>query len=441
MTLFQIIKSIQDAQGSKAKQAILDENKDNLLLKDFLRATYDPAVSYYQSKLPKISAVGTLEFNEKDIEEVGRYLAQRTLTGNAAKDWLKKVAESLNVEGQELISMLIKRTIGASVGETMVLNTFPNLFFIPPYQRCSLMDTKIKKKFDALEYFFIQTKMDGSFAYSVNNGVQEQLITRQGNLYPDWFAHLIGTDNPDNTVIIGEMLVYENGDLLDRKTGNGILNSIQQGAEQSEVSQYEFRHIAWDQLTLDEFKKGESKRTVEERFNELVSTRNPELVVEHEIVHSLDAAFKINTRKTRAGKEGSVIKNPSALWKDGTSKDEIKLKVKFTADYRITGYYEGEGNAAGTMGGLNIESLEGKVKSNVGVITGKGMREKLWAIRETLVDMIAEVEANDIVTSRDKDTVSLNLPVLIEVRPKSDKKEADSYERVLAQLESAKFGG
>jgi len=37
-TLYEIIKSLQTTQGSNAKQAILDANKNNELLREYMKA-------------------------------------------------------------------------------------------------------------------------------------------------------------------------------------------------------------------------------------------------------------------------------------------------------------------------------------------------------------------------------------------------------------------
>ena len=185
--LYSIIKSVQAAQGSNAKKAILEANKDNELLQEYLKAVYDPAISYYQTSVKKSEAPTVLcfDFTQGLLEGLVYHLAQRALTGKQAEKWLTRLHNGASVESKVLIELLIKRSIGAGIGDTMILKVWPNLYFIPPYQRCSLMTPKIKQKFEKLNRIFVQEKLDGSFCYAVTwlDGCK-QAITRAGNSYP-----------------------------------------------------------------------------------------------------------------------------------------------------------------------------------------------------------------------------------------------------------------
>jgi ATP-dependent DNA ligase len=457
MSLYAIIKSLQETQGNNAKLEILQANKDNDLLKAYMKAVFDPAVNYWQTKMPKIDPgfTGDREFELIDILFMVDRLAGRVLTGNDAKSALAGHASALNAEGRELMGHIIKRKIDKSnVGETMVLKTWPGLFFIPPYMRCSSMSEKVVEHYRKLGHFYVQPKRDGSFAYGVNDEGKYGLCTRQSNYYPEWFADLVLHGLPGNAVLIGELEVYENLPcssaymLLDRKTGNGILTSIERGADSSEFTNYRFRYVAWDYLWLDEWKSGKSDRQYFDRLEELAGLLNHshlscvELIETHE-VSSVEEAFRINTRLTAAGKEGSVWKTISGKWRDTDSgtKDMVKLKVKFQADYDVIGYYEGEGKAAGMLGGITVASKCRKLISNCGTGFSDEARINFFKMfNEHGTDgLIAEIEANDVIDSKDRpDVLALSLPVFMELR--RDKKDADTLERVIEQRDAARLG-
>lgn len=270
MSLYKTIKELQAASGSNAKTAILQANKDNELLKAYLKAVYDPSLSYYQTKLPKINKstpIGTLDFEL--INWFVTELAGRKVTGAFAIKCLKETLENVNIQSQALIELLIKRSVGAGVGDTMILNVFPELYFIPPYQRCSLMDDKVKAKFARLPEFLVQEKLDGSFCYIVKEaGKPAEAITRAGSKYPKEFAEKLATGLSDGFVVVGELLVYGEiatlGVPLDRKTGNGILNSILKGGEVGDNLGFEL--TAWDCLTVEDFKAGKSDKPYYQRL-------------------------------------------------------------------------------------------------------------------------------------------------------------------------------
>lgn len=441
MSLYEIVKSLQEAQGNIAKQAILMQHKDNELFKEYMRVVYDPGINYWIKKIPKYSPSGMeLEFNEKDIEEMIRYLAERVITGNAAQYWLEKVLASLNKEGQELVEYMIKRSIGASVGDTMVLKTWPDLYFTVPYQRCSLLDAKAKEKFSKLGRFFCQTKCDGQFGYIVKRfDGSSDVITRAGSRYPKEFAEKMTYGMALGKVIVGELEVYADGSLLDRKTGNGVLNSVLKDGELP--SNYQVKSSAWDLLTEAEFVAGKSVRPYRDRLEsleyEVDKLENGQIdVVQTVEVSSLQQAYEVYADHTARGLEGCVIKTEDFLWKDGTSKDCIKLKIEFEIDLKITGVVEGTGKASGMMGALQLSSSCGKLVTDVGTGFDDATRKQFWQGKDNLVGMIVAVKANDIISKRDRDTKSLFLPVFLEER--LDKTVADSLEECIAQLEAAK---
>lgn len=454
-SLYEIIKSLQTTQGNNAKLAILEANKDNELLKQYMKAIFDPSISYYMTKLPKQKGDAMTTMDVELINWLITNIAGRVFTGKIAEARLKGVMSCLDDEGLELLDHIIQRKIaGSNVGETMVLKTWPNLFFIPAYMRCKSMDKKVREHYSKLPYFIVQLKADCSFAYlqKTREGVCKA-ITRQGSLYPSWFAEKMLKGVPEGIVVVGEMQVYQAIDdseyeLLDRKTGNGILNSVLQGGDESEFSEYEFVHVAWDMLTEEEFVSGKSNRKYEDRFSELVGFTEDYsttiLLVDYWIVHSIKEANEIHTKLTSEGKEGTVWKTPDGLWKDTDSGtiDQVKNKVVFDCDLEILGYFEGQGKYAGMFGGFTVGTSDGKIVNDVGTGFSDKQRKEFWErIKEdanAFIGGIVALEANDVIDSKSKTTLSLSLPVFIEVR--NDKRVADSYERVMEQFQAAKEG-
>lgn len=448
MSLYEIIKSLQAAQGSKAKQAILEANKDDELLKAFLKATYDPALSYYQKKAPKPTTAGPgcspvhSQFDFMHIDHLISALAERTFTGDAAKRYLQDFVNNLEDDGRELTKLLIDRSVGAGVGDTMILKVWPDLYFTVPYQRCSLLDAKAKEKFSKLDVMIIQEKCDGSFLYLVKDyDKPPEAITRAGSKYPPEFAAKLAEGVPDNCVLIGELLVFTNPqydgkmDVLPRQTGNGMLNSILKGGDVD--SNFVYKMFAWDIVTIDEFKAGKSVRDYQNRLSALnvisMSNRVPHVEAIHtETVTNLEEAYKIYSKFTAAGLEGAVLKTPNFIWKDGTSKDCVKMKVEFEIDLQVIGIEEGTGKAAGMMGSLLVASSDRLLECSVGTGFPDDLRREYW----NRLPNIITVKANDIISNRHYDSKSLFLPVFVDER--LDKTVADTYEHCVAQLNAVK---
>jgi DNA ligase-1 len=134
------------------------------------------------------------------------------------------------------------------------------------------------------------------------------------------------------------------------------------------------------------------------------------------------------------GKEGTVIKNGTAEWKDGTSKDQVKLKLKFQVDLEVVDFNEGTGKYAGQLGSLVCRTSDGELEVNV---SGRGdkMRAEVWANREDWRGAIITGEANAIMPATRSEKHSLFLPIFIERR--LDKKVADTLQRVQEQFDAA----
>lgn len=438
--LYSIVKELQAAQGSNAKQDVLMKHKDNALFKAYMKAVYDPAINYFQKRIAKHVHEGAqkYDFTQDTLDGIMYHLAERNITGRQAERWLGHLYAAATPESQTLIKYIIDRSVGAGVGDTMVLKTWPDLYFIPGYMRCSLMTPKIQKHFESLDEIIVQMKADGSFCYLKNDNGKASAFTRAGSHYPAWLAEKLLKGAPKGAyVFVGELLVYKDGKLLDRSTGNGIYNSILKGGEEQEYDEYKFLMEAWDLLPVVDFEAGLCEIMYKHRLDKLeqyvFDTDNID-VINTDVVKSLDEAYKIYSQYTAEGYEGAVIKDGASVWKDHTSPYNVKLKIEFEVDLEVTAMLEGEGKAKGMLGAISVRSSDGLLRCDVGTGMSDIQRKKYW--QEGIVGKIVTVKANDIVKNRANNTLSLFLPVLVEVR--YDKQSADSTESCRNQLNAVK---
>lgn len=433
MSLYEIVKSLQNAQGNLNKQAILMHHKDNELFKEYMCAVYDPSVNFWIKKLPKVSSANLATVDEEFIQWILQRIAGREITGNQAISTLKQCVASMDEEGQELVTLMLNRSIGASVGDSMVLKTWPDLYFVPSYMRCSLLNDKTRKHFPDGKLFITQLKADGLYCSLYTNG---EGYTRQGSKFPSWLVGTLlrGADysraNPQ--VLLGEVLVSNrfSGDVLSRQEGNGLINSALKGADPSDFAEYDFCIECWDMLSVEDFEAGSCIKPYNERLKELTSRVEWEfenaMVIPTYYVKSLEEAYALNNGFLLEGLEGSVIKTLTHTWGNRTSPHTVKLKVSFEIDLEITGIAEGSGKASGMAGALQLRSSCGKLLTDVGTGMSDSMRKSVWERKEELIGTIVAVKANDIISKRGSDTKSLFLPVLVELR--QDKTVADSLE-------------
>ena len=135
----------------------------------------------------------------------------------------------------------------------------------------------------------------------------------------------------------------------------------------------------------------------------------------------------------KKGFEGTIIKEPQGVWADGTSKEQVKLKVEFEVDLEITGFNAGNGKNAATFGSIECKTSDKKLAVNVPGFTDSE-RLRIHKIRNQLLGTIMTVKANSIMPPAASGVYSLFLPRFAEFR--DDKRVADSLARVQEQFDA-----
>lgn len=430
MTLYEIIKKLQNASGNNAKKAILEDNCDNMVLRDYLKATYDPRLNYFLSEKTYPEVCGYSDNHEFTVNNIGEFiyqLADRNKTGNAAKEWLKSVLRYFNEEQQELIKMMLLKDIKAGISVSTINKIWPDLIFVQNYMRCSLPSAVKLKDWNWEEGVYSQEKMDGMYAAITNNSV----TTRAGNSFPvgclpESFKEEMQSI-PEGVELNGELLVYRNGFVLSRKEGNGILNSLLQGLPIPEYCK--LNYVAWDGLGLEGDYKDRSFQA-----GILCYRKKYFSFVKNRLVYSIQEATEHFQELLAEGKEGTVLKNPKGLWKDGTSKDCVKFKIEAEIDLFCIGIAEGTGKYKGMLGALQLQSACGSVLVDCGTGFTDKMRNELWETPP--IGKVVSIKANDLLDKVGSDILSLFLPVFLEIR--EDKTTADTLERIQHIFDSAK---
>jgi ATP-dependent DNA ligase len=239
-----------------------------------------------------------------------------------------------------------------------------------------------------------------------------------GNLEQD-FIDMAGMVD---CVFDGELLVVKDGKILDRQTGNGILNKANKGTI-SAADAALVHATVWDVIPYVQFVDGYCGVPYATRFTSLqVMDKSPKIhMVEHAVVNTLEDAHTLFEKYLGDGQEGIILKDLNGAWENKRSKTQIKFKGELECDLKIVAVEEGKGKAEGMLGAIVCESADGIVKVNVGSGFSDEHRKEYW--KQNLVDRIVAVKYN--MRSKNKTgEESLFLPVFIELR--EDKDVADS---------------
>ncbi len=443
MSIFKIISELAAISSRNEKESILKKESSNKLLQEVFKAAYDPTINYYVKKIPEYAAGKSLPpLILKDALKCLDDLSQRKVTGNAAFHTLGWILQNCSIEDAKVIELIIKRDLRCGVTETTINKIWKNLIPEYPYMRCSLPKHVKMEKLPWKSGMYSQLKADGMFA-NVNHLLdgEVQITSRNGSEFPlDAFQNLIAdvkNSIPIDSQVHGELLIYQDGQILPRQIGNGILNSILKGG--SLPNNCEIHYEAWDLVPLAYIKtKGEYTIDYSTRFDRLedrVANCSYIHIIETKIVYSMKEALEHYREMISKGFEGTIIKSPNAVWKDGTSKEQIKMKLEVDVDLEIIGFNPGNGKNEQYFGSIQCASSDKKLIVNVSGFTDD-MRKWIHEHRNELMNTIITVKSNNLMEpSGNSNVYSMFLPRFVELR--KDKTEADDLQKIIDQFESA----
>lgn len=447
MSIYEIIQELNQENGSNYKMEVLRKHADNKLLQRVLKMTYDRATFTYGISIKSLNT----DMGDKNRDTISHEkmlyhgltlleerIATRELTGHAARDAIQELLDISDFGSAQVLLAVINRDLRINMGRSNINKVFKDLIVKPVYMRCGVYNEKTAKKVD-IEGAYLQLKADGTYReFRVEDG-DVTCISRSGEeyVYPELFRQLGNVAN--DGVYHGELTVYKDGVLLDRSTGNGIINS-------GDFDGYDLRLDLWDYITLEEYSGAKNKvkgtTPYRKRFFELVkmlktcSDNYHIYPIETRIVDSMKEALQYTSHWMNEGLEGAILKDKDAIFRDGTNPQQLKLKLEIDAEVRITGFTEGTPGTKRekTFGAITFKTDDGHVIGQTSGFTDAQL-EDFNSRREELIGTIMTVQFNDITKGRNNDYYALSHPRFIELRP--DRDDTDTLERIEASKQMA----
>ena len=436
-----ILNELNLDNGTNYKINTLKKYSNNEDLKRLLKMTYDKVAFTYgvtMKNVPEVKLYSGKNSLTYALTVLEKDLATRNVTGNAAIDLVYRTLCSLSSENAKIIEKVLDRDLKINMGRTNINKVFKNLIIKPPYERCDIGTEKNLKALNFSDGVYAQVKIDGTYRSSTVDNENVIIMSRTGN--EDVFPIIerdIKTFNISGYTLIGEMTLRGE---KDRKKGNGLINS-------DNPPHNDIIYTVWDMIPNQEYsmtkdqikvssKKGLLQR-YEDRFEILKTlpfTDNVRLI-EYKILDNITDVYKYFQEVTKRGDEGIIAKSKNLTWKDGTSKEQLKIKLQFEVDVRITGFVEGKKGTKReeTFGSITYSTDDGKLQGSVSGFTDKEL-EDFNSRRDELIGKVMEVEANDITQARGSETYALSHPRFIKLR---DKDQTDTIKRAMKSLENS----
>lgn len=450
MSVLEILNQIAATSKKTEKEAILMQHMEHDTLMRVFYLAYQPTINFYTKRIPTYTpnTGGTSIFDDglmsltEALDSIETVLAGRKLTGNAAATHLSNLLTQLHADDATVLERVVLRDLRIDAGANTANKVWEGLILDVPYMRCSLPKEVKLAPFPWATGVYSQLKSDGSFTnVNVFEDGTVEFMTRNGNIYPtedftpiaNIFSSAIGTRGFQ---FHGELLVYKDGELMERAEGNGVLNKIQQGKNKLPAG-HEIRFVAWDMIPISAaLPKGKYEVPYSERLAQLegLNLFGQVTVVETKIVYTIREAYEHYQEQLALGLEGTIMKDPSAIWEDTTSKKQVKFKMEVTVELECVGFNPGKGKNAKTFGSAKLRSADGLLTVNCSGFKDKD-RQYISDNRDDFMNTIWAVTSNAMTKKRADGTRSLFLPRYVEQR--NDKNEADSLERIEMQFESA----
>jgi DNA ligase 1 len=355
---FSAIEKIAATPGKNDKQAMVKQFLAFETFKRTLGSALDPLVTYGMQEVPdrmEGEAPGANTFDNAPVGDTLDKLAKRELTGNDARDEVQRLMTFLTPQSAELFKRIVRKDLRAGFSESTVNKAWKGLIHEFPYMRCALLKDA---KLDSWTWgagAISQEKADGMFMNIDHEaGGVVRITSRQGTPFDvdlfGAFADRVRVLLTPGTQTHGEMVVFVEGKLAAREIGNGILNRVAAGGAFAPNETPLF--YAWDQIPLAAVApKGKYELGYRERLKAMLlklasGSRELQLgeslmiqLIPTRMVTSLEEAMAHYRDLLAKGKGGTIIKNGAAIWRDGTSKEQIKLEVD--VDLKIIAIAEG----------------------------------------------------------------------------------------------------
>lgn len=336
-----IVKSLQETSSTKEKESIIKDNSDDEFFKNVLLYTYHPVWVYNvtSDQINKKKDLRSPNWSTDNLFELLTALKDRRITGHEAIGAVNSFVEENELEPyRDLILCIIDKDLKTRAGDKIINKAVPNL--IPTFS-VALADKYEPKHVKWEDEWYVSRKLDGVRCIAIVDAVgNTTFYTRAGKVIDTLrvVSDGISVLEVTNTVFDGELcLVDEDG-----------VENFQDVMKQLNKKDHTIPNPSYkifDCLSLAEFNTGASFSNFSKRYNHLrVLMRDntcPCLsVLAMEKIRDDDHFAEWTKKAEDYGWEGLILRK-NTTYKGKRSKDLLKVKKFFDAEYEVEGYENG----------------------------------------------------------------------------------------------------
>ena len=400
----------------KSKISLLQENRDNVLLKWIFVSALDWHVAYGFSEGFAVDLSVSAKHNGASMTSTWRRfmksLTNRKAVTNRERKRMSEILYAMPRYVRKWAYRILMRDLRVRILDTTARKVWPDILHPCRVQLCANYTT------DSIipRLTYLAPKMDGfRVLVAVSNAKKREGVVRsRSGLEIPHLAFLV--DQASRILIRGGL----RSGVLDAEATDKEGKSWAKAASAvtTESSAHAKKTIAlnvFDLIPLKEFLQGYGKTRRYRRLGRLRQCMEKSPLQEHRNIRMMDIRLARDIQNSAPAKnrrallmrcydeyrvlgyEGMIGYDGMAEYQAGDSKRgrELSGLLRFkpfeTVDVIITGYFEGKGNLAGTLGGFVCQTKEG-----VSIRVGGGFklheRTEFWRVRDTMIHRLIEVE-------------------------------------------------
>jgi DNA ligase-1 len=393
-----------------------------------VKMALDPMITFGLKQVPEKKDEGQYNLDWNSFRNVVDCLVSRQLTGHAARDAVKSLMDqSKKDQWNNWYRRILIKDLRCGVSDKTINKVVEKKWpqYAVPIFSCQLAHDSTNHESKVAGQKLIEVKLDGVRVITIvyPDGRVDQ-YSRNGKELVN-FEHIknqfaeIAHELDEPYVFDGEIMSSSFQDLM------------KQVHRKSNVKANDAILYLFDILTLEDFQKGKSKVSQQERSDmlrnwyyegEMFLVLENVQILEQELVDlDTDAGQKtfkeINQKAIDGGYEGIMIKDPAAPYECKRSHSWLKLKPFIEVSLEVINVEEGTGRNTGRLGALVCSGSENsqRITVNVGSGFSDDDRIEFWRSRDSLLGQVVEVRA-DAITMNQDGTYSLRFPRFLRFR-------------------------
>lgn len=415
--VIKIFKELQESSG-KRLQEILEENKDNELLKKVLWFIYNPYIvtGLSSKKINKIVNKQIKYAPAETIEEVFEYLQEHN-TGTDID--IAYVLEFIQGKpDQEMYGQIFTKELKLGITSKTINKVFPNL--IPEFN--VMLAEKYWDRMEELEKtnldIIITQKYDGVRCVAIHDKSGVKLFSRQGKPIEGlhdlegqllWLPFgcfdgelLLNKDNIPSKDLYRETVTVVNSKDQDKK--DIVFNIF----DTCEIKEFENGYCAAPCI--------ERKKVVQELEEQMRPDWWKSVPILYYGKYDKNIVQQELNKQITLEHEGVMVNIANAPYEARRTKNILKVKAMQDCDLKIIGFEEGTGKNKGTLGAIIVDYKGFEVRVGSGFTDQD--REYFWKNKDKLLGRVITVQYFEETTNKKDNSLSLRFPVYLELREK-----------------------